>query len=266
MRFSIITPSFNGGIFLEECIKSVLAQHHPELEIEYIVVDGGSTDNSHQILTQYSNAINHILIEKDTGPANAINKGFRLATGDIIAWLNVDDFYFPETLLRVQRFMKDYPDASCYFGSCPIVDEQGIEIRSNITRFKELFYPLSSRFTYQCINYISQPALFFRGDAARKIGHLREDMTAAWDYDFILRLWHEGAAEWIKGDPLAAFRWHEGSISGQNFRVQFAEEYFVAKADAGMFTLQTFIHFFVRWGIVGAYSLMSRQRIKADRT
>ena len=266
MRFSIITPSFNGGIFLEECIKSVLVQQHPDLEIEYIVIDGGSTDNSHHILTQYSNSINHILIEKDTGPANAINKGFRLATGDIIAWLNVDDFYFPDTLLRVQKFMIDYPDASCCFGSCPIVDEQGAEIRNNITRFKEFFYPFSSRFTYQCINYISQPALFFRGDAVRKIGYLREDMIAAWDYDFILRLWRQGAAERVKGDPLAAFRWHENSISGENFQIQFQEEYDAAKKDAGALSLQTGLHFLVRWGIVSIYSTMSIARSFSRKT
>ena len=91
-----------------------------------------------------------------------------------------------------------------------------------------------------------------------KAGLLREDMVAAWDYDFIVRLWHSGSAVRIAGAPISAFRWHEGSISGQNFKVQFQEEYLVAKADAGSFSMQTFIHFLVRWGIVGVYSILSR--------
>lgn len=260
MRFSIITPSYNGGEFLEKCIRSVLSQQHPELELEYIVVDGGSTDNTHEILKKYQDSIGHILIEKDTGPANAINKGFNLATGDAIAWLNVDDLYYPKTLLRVQEVMTDHSNASFCFGYCPIINKQGKEIRTAITNFKEFFYPFSSRFTYQCINYISQPALFFAGDAVKKAGFLREDMVAAWDYDFILRLWQHGSAEWVKGGPLAAFRWHEQSISGENFRVQFKEEYDAAKKDAGMLSFQTFIHFLVRWGIVGIYSAMSATR------
>lgn len=260
MRFSIITPSYNGGSFLEESIKSVLNQQHPDLEIEYIVIDGDSTDNTHQILAKYKDRIDHILIEKDTGPANAINKGFKLATGEVVSWLNVDDLYFPGTLLRVQQMLNDSPKASFCFGSCPIINEQGECIRTSITKFKEIFFPISSYFTYQCINYLSQPSLFFRNSARTKAGLLREDMVAAWDYDFILRLWHLGSGMRVKGEPLAAFRWHEGSISGQNFKVQFKEEYIAAKADAGALSLQTFIHFLVRWGIVWAYSVMSRQR------
>ena len=93
MRFSVITPSYNGGRFLEETIKSVLQQRDDGMDLEYIVVDGNSTDNSHEILQKYSSEISILLIENDTGPANAINKGFALATGDVIAWLNADDIY-----------------------------------------------------------------------------------------------------------------------------------------------------------------------------
>lgn len=260
MRFSVITPSFNGGLYLKTAIESILNQRHPELELEYIVMDGGSTDDSHAILREYEDRIDHIVIEPDTGPANAINKGFALATGDVVSWLNVDDMYLPETLRRANRVLSMQPDASLCFGSCPIIDEQGNEIRQGITRFKEFFFPWSSRFTYQCINYLSQPALFFRKAAVDKAGPLREDMVAAWDYEFILRLWHYGSAVRVPGKPLAAFRWHEGSISGRNFAIQFKEEYDAAKVDAGAFHPQTMIHFFVRWGIVGMYSLMAKKR------
>jgi glycosyltransferase involved in cell wall biosynthesis len=257
MRFSIITPNYNGGSFLEQAITSVINQVGDGIELEYIVIDGGSADCSHEILSRYSSKIAISIVEKDSGPANAINKGLALATGDVLAWLNADDLYYPGTLQRVRQAMECRPEAAICFGSCPIIDQQGKEIRQGITRFKECFYPLSSRFTYQCVNYLSQPALFFRRSAFAQAGPLREDMVAAWDYEFILRLWRCGNAVHVPDTPLAAFRWHEQSISGQNFRIQFQEEYEAARADAGRFSLQTLLHFFVRWGIVGIYSLMA---------
>lgn len=259
MKFSVITSNYNGALYLEQTIQSVLQQRE-DINLEYIVVDGGSSDGSIEIINKYADQITHCVIEEDSGPANAINKGLRLATGDIVSWLNSDDLYYPGTLARVAQSMNSNPENTMFYGSCKIVDESGIEIRSVISKFKELFFPVSCRFTYQCINYLSQPALFFRSTAVEKAGLLREDMVAAWDYDFVLRLWHVGAAGRVTGDPLAAFRWHQNSISGQNFRVQFEEEYTVAKADAGPLSLQACIHFLVRWGIVGAYSIMSRQR------
>ncbi len=259
MRFSIITPNYNGARFLEQTIQSVLTQKE-EVELEYILVDGGSTDGSIEIIEKYRHEFAHCIIEKDSGPAQAINKGFALATGDVIAWLNADDIYFPSTLARVRDGFDFAPDASMCFGGCTIIDENGEEIRDAITRFKELFYPFSSRFTYQCINYISQPALFFRRDAVISAGPLRENMVAAWDYEFILRLWRQGGAHRIKGEPLSAFRWYGQSISGEHFRTQFREEYEAARNDAGLLSLQTPIHFLVRWSIVAIYSVMSAVR------
>lgn len=259
MRFSIITPNYNGEIFLEETIKSVIAQKD-FVDIEYIMVDGGSTDDSIDIIDKYRDIFAHCIIEKDSGPADAINKGFERATGDVVAWLNADDLYFPNTLARVRDAFDTAPEAAMCFGGCLIVDKNGEEIRDLITRFKELFFPISSRFTYQCINYISQPALFFRREAALSAGKLKEDMIAAWDYEYILRLWREGTAKRITGDPLSTFRWYDQSISGDNFRVQFKEEYEAAKEDAGSISLQTMCHFLVRWGIVGIYSIMAAVR------
>ncbi len=181
-----------------------------------------------------------------------------------MAWLNGDDVYFPRTLSRVRDVLAVNPGAAMCFGGCRIIDEEGGEIRDAITRFKEVFFPISSRFTYQCINYISQPALFFRGAAARRAGLMRTDMVAAWDYEFILRLWHQGGAVRIKGEPLSAFRWYDASISGMNFQTQFREEYEAAREDAGPFSPQTGIHFAVRWGIVGIYSAMSLLRNRGE--
>jgi len=259
MKFSIITPNFNGAEYLEQTIISVLHQRR-YVDLEYILIDGGSTDGSRDIIEKYRGEFAHCIIENDSGPADAINKGLNRATGDIVAWLNSDDVYFPNTLARVRDAFAVSKEAAMCFGGCIIVDKNGKEIRDLITRFKELFFPVSSRFTYQCINYISQPALFFRNDAVQRIGTLREDMVAAWDYEFILRLWREGTAARIKGEPVSAFRWYDKSISGRNYRIQFQEEYEVAKEDAGTFSFQTLIHFMVRWGIVAIYSIMSLLR------
>lgn len=203
-----------------------------------------------------------MISEPDSGPANALNKGFRLASGDIMAWLNGDDCYFPGTLRRVAKTMKMHPAAAFCFGRCPIVNEQSAEIRTGITRFKELFFPLSSHFAYRCINYISQPALFFRREAYLHAGAFDESLVAAWDYKFVLGLWRHGPGVVLDGFPLARFRWHEGSISGTSFSVQFKEEFQAVAQDAGRFHPATMVHYMVRWLIVGAYSAMARQRLQ----
>lgn len=261
MKISVITPNRNGGRFLDACIRSVLAQREPGLDVEYLVLDGCSDDESHDILDRHRASIDRVVIERDSGPAAALNKGFRLATGDIVSWINSDDVLRAGALRRVAGTFARSPDASLVFGRCPIVDERGHEIRRGITRFKESFYPVSSRFTFQCINYLSQPATFYRADAVRRAGPLREDLKAAFDYEFFLRLFRQGRAVRVPGrEPLAEFRWHETSISGTHFARQFREEFEAARADAGTWSLQTLLHLGVRWGIVGSYTAMAWAR------
>ncbi len=262
MKFTIITPNKNGGRFLEETIRSVISQKESGVDLEYIVIDGGSTDDSPEIIRRYEKDISQIISEADRGPVAAINKGLRLASGEIVAWLNADDRYHPGALNRVAQAMSSHPDKALCFGACRIIDESGREIRRGITRFKEAFFPLSSRFTIQCLNYISQPAMFFRRSALEAAGYLREDMVAAWDYDFILRLWKYGGARHAPGAPLADFRWHTGSISARRFAIQFKEEYDASARDAGRLAPQTWIHWLVRWGIVGIYTFMAASRGK----
>lgn len=265
MKFSIITANKNGGRFLEEAIRSIISQRESGIDLEYIVIDGGSTDDSLKIIRGFEKDISHIISEPDRGPVSAINKGLQIASGEVVAWLNADDRYHPGALKRVTETMTEHPPKALCFGACPIIDEEGREIRRGITRFKEAFFPISSQFTIQCLNYISQPAMFFRRCALEAAGTLREDMVAAWDYDFIVRLWRQGGAVHVPGPPLADFRWHPGSISGRQFNVQFREEFDVAARDAGILAPQTLIHGVVRWGIVGAYTLMAASRPSAKR-
>ena len=241
-------------------MKSVQAQFRPGLEIEHLVIDGGSTDGSLAILERHRTGLTRLVSERDSGPASAINKGLALATGDVVAWLNSDDRYLPGALVRVAELMQEYPRRALCFGHCPIIDESGMEIRRGITRFKEMFFPFSCRFMIQSINYISQPAMFFRRTALEQGGVLREDLKAAWDYEFILRLWKQGGAVHVPGGPLAEFRWHPASISGQGFVAQFQEELDAAVADAGRSSPQVFLHRGVRWGIVTIYGEMARRR------
>lgn len=260
MKISVITPNFNGERYLRECIESVLAQRCEAVELEHILIDGASTDGSPAIIEEYRGELAQVVSEPDRGPAHAINKGLALATGDVLAWLNADDMYYPGALERVAGVMEAVPWCALCFGHCPIVGQDGREIRRAITRFKELFFPTASRFTIQCINYVSQPAMFFRRSAFEDAGPLREDLTAAWDYELILRLWRRGGGVVAWGKPLAAFRWHEHSISGQNYATQFREEWQVASTDAGRFSLQSLLHLAVRFGIVSVYSLMAMLR------
>ena len=151
-----------------------------------------------------------------------------------------------------------HPRAALCFGHCPIVDEDGREIRRFVTRFKEAWFPLSSRAAIRTLNYISQPSVLIRRSAWEAAGPLRTDLKAAWDYDLWLRLWRRGGAVRVPGRaPLASFRWTPGSISGANYERQFAEELAVARADAGRFAPTALLHALVARGIVFCYRRMA---------
>lgn len=265
MKFSVITPVFNCKRFLAESLDSVARQREtaPEgIEIEHIVVDGGSTDGSLELIGSRRKGIDIMVSEPDGGPADAINKGLRLASGDYLAWLNADDLYAPDAIARFADAIAKHPGSALYFGHCAIIDENGAEIRSAITHFKNAFFPFSCRALIQSINYLSQPASVFSRAALEKAGPLRTDLKAAFDYDLTLRLWREGGAKAIGGKPLASFRWHPTSISGSSFRRQFKEEFDIARNDAGRFAPQTLAHRFVCIAIVAIYSAMARRYSK----
>ena len=113
-KISIITPSYNQGMYIEETIRSVLLQGYPNLE--YIIIDGGSTDNSVEIIKKYEKWISFWVSEPDEGQTNALNKGFNKSTGEIVAWLNSDDYYLINTFNKLIKFINENPSAFIYYG------------------------------------------------------------------------------------------------------------------------------------------------------
>ena len=150
---SIITPSFNQAAYLEQTILSVLQQDHPR--IEYIVIDGASTDTSVDIIRKYESKLSYWVSEKDHGQAEAINKGFARAAGEIIAWLNSDDYYLTGAVSSAVRIFEENPDVVLVYGNMLAVDEHGVTF--NTLNYKQLTLE-----DLLCFQIIGQPAVFMR--------------------------------------------------------------------------------------------------------
>lgn len=175
---SIITPSFNQGAYIEETIKSVLTQDYPN--IEYWVIDGGSTDETLQILNRYKDRLSYIS-EKDSGQAEAISKGFRRASGDIFYWINSDDTLLPGTVSKVMESFNTHPNVALIYGQSHFIDAKG----NTIGR-----YP-SEPFHYERLamfDFIPQPSAFFARKAFESINGLDQNLTYGMDYDLWIRL------------------------------------------------------------------------------
>ncbi len=177
---SIITPSYNQGQYIEETIKSVLSQDYPN--IEYIVMDGGSTDNTLNILRKYSNRIKWIS-EPDNGQSDAINKGFKMSRGEIIAWLNSDDTYCPGAIKGgVESFIKNSDIAMTYGDGYEVDDRCNVIIK----------FPYSQKFDFwkliYVLDYILQPTVFMKRKAVFEVGLLDTSMSWCFDWDLWIKL------------------------------------------------------------------------------
>jgi glycosyltransferase involved in cell wall biosynthesis len=178
-KISIITPSFNQGRFLEDTILSVLNQNYPNLE--YIIIDGGSTDNSVEIVRKYEKYFAYWVSEKDKGHAHAVNKGFARATGEIVGWLNSDDTYLPRALETIANAFQGYPHVGAIYGNGVITTEEGewLRVKNEIPfSFRRLCHRM----------FIVQPAFFFKRDLLTRVGYLREDLCFPIDWEFFVRI------------------------------------------------------------------------------
>lgn len=219
-KLSIITPSYNQGKFIEQTITSILDQDYPNLE--YIVVDGGSTDNTVTILQKYSKHIKWIS-EKDNGQADAINKGIRMSTGDIIGYINSDDYYLPNAFDKVtETFMKN-KNAMWLTGEYIVVNEKEKKIHLPIVRYKRMWRFLGKTLLLSILNFIAQPSTFWRKEAVKKIGFFDTSLKYAFDYDFWLRLSNNFPLYKLTA-PLSAFRIHSQAKGTKSYKKQFTEE------------------------------------------
>lgn len=196
---SIITPSYNQGQYIRATIESVLQQDYPH--IEYIVVDGGSSDNTLSILKEYGERI-HWISEPDQGQTDAINKGIHLSSGDIIAYLNSDDIYLPSVISLIVSEFKKYPDIEFLYGDHYAIDKDGTVISHEKT------IPFDPNILLYDANFICQPASFYRRKLFEKIGIFDMDMFYLMDYEFFLRAAKQDIYFRLVRKYLAAIRFH----------------------------------------------------------
>jgi glycosyltransferase involved in cell wall biosynthesis len=251
-KISIITPSFNQGPFIERTILSVLGQEYPSLE--YIVMDGGSLDGTIEILRKYEGRLKWIS-QKDEGQADAINKGLRMATGDVIAYLNSDDVYQPGTLKKVADHFLAYPETLWLTGQCRIIDEQDREIRQPITAYKNFLLRHYSYSLLLVTNPISQPATFWRRQVMDELGVFDKNEHFVMDYDYWLRIGKKYPPT-ILDDCLASFRVYTTSKTSSSYLRSFREELAVAKRHSGSSLLNA-LHWLSYLGIAASYVVLN---------
>ncbi|MBI4407202.1 MAG: glycosyltransferase, partial [Candidatus Kerfeldbacteria bacterium] len=197
--------------------------------LEYIVVDGASTDGSVEMIKRFAGQDQrmHWLSEPDQGQSDAINKGLRLATGDVVAFLNSDDLYYPGTLQTIAQTFA-HPDAQWAYGRCRIINAADQEIAKPVTWYKNMVGYIYQYWVLLIVNYVSQPAVFWRRDLLTTIGYLNTAEHLVMDYELWCRF-----GQRYPGTPirryLAGFRLYATSKSGRGYVQQFQQEYAVAK-------------------------------------
>jgi len=224
---AIVTPSFNQARYLEVTIQAVLSQDYPR--IEYIIMDGASQDGSIEMIKKYENRLAYWVSEKDSGQAEAINKGLAHANGDILAWLNSDDFYLTNTISRVVKIFEENPNVIMIYGDMLAVDELGKTI--NVLKYKQL-----SLEDLLCFQIIGQPAVFFRRAAFEKAGGLDTTFHFLLDHHLWIRIAQQGKILHVP-QTLAAARYH-AEAKNRAKAAQFGREAFRildwAKSQAGL--------------------------------
>lgn len=180
LTVSIVTCSFNQRAFLEATIQSVINQDN--VDLEYIIIDGDSTDDSQSVIRQYQDKLSYWVSEPDSGQSEAINKGLKRARGDIVGWLCSDDLLAPGALAQVLSFFEKNPNVDAIYGDAVLINASGAFLRKK----REIgFHPWILANDH---NYIPQPAMFWRRNVHSKIGYLREDLHLAMDLEFWLRM------------------------------------------------------------------------------
>jgi|AntRauTorckE6833_2_1112554.scaffolds.fasta_scaffold04717_7 glycosyltransferase involved in cell wall biosynthesis len=189
MKISIVIPTYNCGQYLEKAILSVLNQPYENKEL--IVIDGNSTDNTLEILEKYKDRLKWVL-EKDSGQAEAINKGFKMSSGEIVTWLNADDYYEPVIFNYIAKEFNEDKNIVLVYGNCRNVDKKRKEIKINFPPEEVSVKKLISNG-----NYIYQPSSFYLKKTLREIGFINENLNYWMEYDLYIKLLKKGSGKYI---------------------------------------------------------------------
>jgi glycosyltransferase involved in cell wall biosynthesis len=248
---TVITPSFNAAATIQATLQSVRAQKYPKLE--HLVVDGGSTDGTVEILRAAPGI--RFVSEPDRGLSHALNKGIAMASGEVVGELNADDVYEPGALRLVGETFGERPDVAWLTGYCRIIDGEGREIRRAITEYKNAFLRHYSLGLYLTHNFVSAPATFFRRETLEESGGFDERYRISVDYDLQLRIAR-------RHDPLilrhylASFRMVEGTLSMSGFQEQFREHAEQARRHGDGHRTAVALNQAISGGIVAIYEAM----------
>lgn len=258
MKFSIVTPSYNQADFLEDTILSVVSQ---KTDIEYFIQDGGSTDESIEIIKKYSEKypdIIHYVSREDGGQVNAINDGFKKTTGEILAYINSDDYYLPGAFREVEQYFNNHPDCMWLIGDCHISDNKlswtfTIKHLMPVQTFPVLIY---------LFNWINQPSVFIRRELFERVGSFNTKYHYAFDYDYWLR-----CSRLFKPHryrlPLSVFRIQPNSKGNTGFEKQFTEDIQIVKGYTTNKIVRT-IHYLFSYITLMIYSLLKTNRKTDD--
>ena len=250
---SIVTPSFNQARYLEATIQSVLSQNYPRME--YIIVDGGSTDGSVEIIKKYESKLAWWISEKDQGQTDAINKGFAHAKGDFFAWLNSDDTYEPNAISSAVNFLQAHPEVGLAYGDANYINEDGHVIgrfpaaQTDLIRLRRGYV------------HIPQQAAFFRADLWRMVGPLDPSFYFAMDYDLWVRLAMRSQVKYVP-QTWANFRLH---TSGKTISADdrcWPEMLRVHYRDGGKFLSVIVAKYYIRKLIAPLWSLRLRRKLQ----
>jgi glycosyltransferase involved in cell wall biosynthesis len=217
MKVSIVTPSLNQGRYLEATMLSVLNQTYPD--IEYIVIDGYSTDGSYDVIQKYADHLAYWVSERDHGQSHALNKGFNKCTGDVFAFLNSDDLLEPEAVSKIVEAFRQEPDAAVIYGRCTNINESGAPISESLggpITFTEML-------KYKMLPKIHQPACFFNRLFLQRAPLFREDLRYAMDYELLLSLMRVHRIRFID-EPVARFRYHDESKTVSQVKAMYREK------------------------------------------
>lgn len=196
-KITVVTPSYNQGEFIERTILSIISQNYPNLE--YFIIDGGSTDNTVEIIKKYQDKIDYWVSEKDRGQTDAINKGMRRATGDIVCWINSDDVLLPNALLTVREYVLKYPKVDFFNGITIEIDKDDNILKcTGIIINKWLFKHGAKN--------ISQQGMFWKRRLFEEVGFLDESFHALMDLEFQIRIYELNKSIKLINKPLGAIR------------------------------------------------------------